>query len=92
MGHLKKFLEWSRKFGVSLNPKKYIFMVTEGKLLGFIILKDDMMIYPEHIEMISKLSFPHNTKVMQFFLGKINFMRRSIPSFSEIVKFLQGMI
>ena len=29
---------------------------------------------------------------MQSFLGKINFVRRFIPNFSEIIRFLQKMI
>jgi hypothetical protein len=36
-GHLRKFLMCCRKFGVSLNPSKYIFSVTKGNLLGHIV-------------------------------------------------------
>jgi hypothetical protein len=41
------------------------------------------MIEPERIEAIAKISFPHNKKSMQSFLGKINFVRRFVPSFVE---------
>ena len=34
----------------------------------------------------------HNKKPMQVFFGKINFVRRFIPNFVEIVKPLQLMI
>ena len=34
---------------------------------------------------------PHNQKAMQYFLGKINFVRRFISDFAEIVKPLQKM-
>ena len=35
---------------------------------------------------------PHSKKTMQSFLGKINFVSRFIPGFTEIVRPLQKMI
>jgi len=35
--HLKKFYLMCRKFGLSLNPKKSLFAMKEGKLLGHIV-------------------------------------------------------
>ena len=39
ISHLRKVLERCNKFGISLNPKKSIFAVTEGILLGFVVSK-----------------------------------------------------
>ena len=78
-------LERCRKFGISLNPKKSIFAVTEGIFLGFVVLKEGIMIDLERIESISKIPFPATKKSMQSFMGKINFVRRFVPSFFEIV-------
>ena len=50
------------------------------------------MIDPERTEAISKIAYPSNKKAMQSFLGKINFVRIFIPSFSEIIRPLQKMI
>lgn len=86
--HLKKILDKCHKYGVSLNPKKFIFFITEGKLLGFVVLKNKMMIDPEREEVIAKLPPPHNKKSMQPFMGIINFVRRFIPSFTKTVKHL----
>ena len=47
ISHLRKVLEHCRKFGISLNPKKTIFAVTEGILLGFVVAKEGIMIDPE---------------------------------------------
>ena len=74
------------KYGISLNPKKSIFCITEGKLLGFMVSKDGMIIDPERSEVIAKLPPPHNKKSMQSFMGKINFVHRFIPSFAETMK------
>ena len=92
ISHLRKVLERCKKFGISLNPKNSIFALTEGILLGFVVSKEGIMIDPERIEAISKIPFPATKKSMQSFLGKINFVRRFVPSFSEIVRPLQNMI
>jgi hypothetical protein len=42
--HLKHIFERCRKYGISLNPKKSIFVVSEGKLLGNIISKDGILL------------------------------------------------
>jgi hypothetical protein len=53
--HLRPVFEKCRKFGISLNPKKSLFGLEEGKLLGHIISKDGMNIDPSRIESIQKL-------------------------------------
>jgi len=45
--HLMKVFDRCRKFGISLNPKKSLFAVKEGKLLGHIISKEGVVIDPE---------------------------------------------
>ena len=44
--HLKIAFQRCRKYGVSLNPKKSLFAMDEGKLLGHIISKDGIHIDP----------------------------------------------
>jgi hypothetical protein len=56
--HLKRVFEKCRKFGISLNPKKSIFALEEGKLLGHIISKDGIKIDPSMIEAIQKVEHP----------------------------------
>jgi hypothetical protein len=75
-----------------LNPKKSIFAVEQGKLLGFIVSSDGMIIDPERTQVIAKLPPPTSKKSMQSFLGQINFVRRFVPSFSEMVRPLQNLI
>ena len=61
---LKQVFKRCRKFSISLNPKKSIFVVTEGKLLGFIVSKEGMIIDPERAEAISKVGLPNCHKEM----------------------------
>ena len=56
--HLENFLIKTLEYGVSLNPKKCAFTVTEGKLLGHIVSKDGVRIDPERIIAIDKIPKP----------------------------------
>jgi hypothetical protein len=64
----------------------------QGKMLRFIVSNEGMIIDPERTQVISKLHPPSSKKSMQSFLGQINFSRRFIPSFSEMVRPLQNLI
>jgi hypothetical protein len=92
LAHLRAILRRCHKYGISLNPKKSIFAVEQGKLLGFIVSRKGMIIDPERNQFISKLPPPTSKKSMQSFLGQINFVRRFLPSFSEMVRPLQNLI
>ena len=75
-----------------MNPKKSIFAVIEGKILGFIVSKHGIVIDLERIDVIAKIGLPSSNKSMQSFLGKINFVRRFVPNFAQIVRTLQDLI
>ena len=76
MFHLKQIFDCCRKYGISLNPKKCVFTVLEGKLLGHIISKRGISLDPERIAAIAQIPLPHNKKGMQSFMGTINFVQR----------------
>ena len=52
--HLKQIFNYCRKYGISLNPRKCVFAVTEGKLLGHVISKKGISIDPERIRAIDR--------------------------------------
>jgi hypothetical protein len=79
ISHLNKLFNRCRKYDISLNPKKSIFVVDEGNILGFIISKHGMRIEPDRIEAIAKIPRPRNKKSMQLFLRKINLLDDSYP-------------
>jgi hypothetical protein len=92
LSHLGAFLERCCKYGICLNPNKSFFAIEQGKLHGFIVSKDGMIIDLERTQDIAKLSPPSSKNAMQSFLGKINFVRRCVLSFSKRVKPLQNLI
>ena len=89
---LRHVFDRCRKYGISLNPKKLVFAAPKGKLLGFIVSKDGTIIDPERVETIEKIVLPDSKKAMQSFLGKVNFVRRFIPNFAQIVRPLQDLV
>jgi hypothetical protein len=90
--HLRKFFLKCRSFGLSLNPKKSLFPMKEGKLLGHIVLAEGVKIDPSRVEAIQALEIPRSQKEVQSFLGKINFLRRFISKFAEVVKLITAML
>ena len=78
LDHLRRVFTKCRKFGISLNPKKRLFGLEEGMLLGHILSKYGIRIYPPRIEAILTITHPRNIKELQSLLGKNNFLRRFI--------------
>jgi len=90
--HPRQVFEKCRRFGISLNPKKSLFRLEEGKLLGNIISKDGIKIDPVRIKAIQKLEHPRNIKELQSFIGKIKFLRRFIPNLAELLRNITNML
>jgi ribonuclease HI len=90
--HLRRVFEKCRRFGISLNPKKCLFGLEEGKLLGHIISKEGIRIDPSRIEAILKIEHPRNLKELQSFIGQINFLRRFIPNLAELLRNITNML
>jgi len=55
MHHLKIVFQKCRKYGLSLNPKKSLLAMEEGKLLGHIISKDRIRIDPVRVQAIQQM-------------------------------------
>ena len=90
--HLEKVFLKCKKYGISFNPRKSNFSLEEGKLLGHIISKDGIKIDPERIKEILMVEEPMRKKDVQSFIGQVNFLRRFIPSFSEILMNITKML
>jgi hypothetical protein len=90
--HLKRVFLKCKKFGLSLNPKKSLFAMKEGKLLGHIVSTEGVRIDPKRVESIQDLSLPRSKKEVQYFLGKVKFLRRFVSNFTELVKYITTMI
>eukprot|EP00253_Pinus_taeda_P003174 PITA_03174 len=92
LDQLRRVFLICRKYGISLNPKKSLFGLEEGKLLGHIISKYGIRVDPDRIQAILQIPHPRNIKELQAFLGKINFLRRFIPNLAELIRLLNNML
>jgi len=90
--HLEQIFIKALEYGISLNPKKCHFAVTEGKLLGHIVSKDGVRIDPERVKPIDQVPIPKNVKAIQSVFGQINFVRRFISNFVEIITPISRML
>jgi hypothetical protein len=64
----------------------------DGKLLGHIVLAEGVRIGSRIVEAIQTLSLPRSKKEFQYFLGKINFVRRFISNFAELIKYITTIL
>ena len=71
--------------GLTLKPSKIQFGRSEVKYLGHIISQEGIKIGNDRIKAIARLPRPSTIRELRSFLGAINFVRKYIPRFSEIV-------
>ena len=68
---LDKFLARLEKYNLRLNPKKCIFGVTSGKLLGHIVSEKGIEVDPDKIKAIQEMPVPKTEKEVRGFIGKL---------------------
>jgi hypothetical protein len=64
----------------------------EGKNLGHIVSPEGIKIDPERVNSIQQINIQRNKKSIQSFIGKIKILRRFIPNFVEIIKYIIDML
>jgi hypothetical protein len=74
--HLTQIFERCRKYGISLNPKKTIFGVEEGKLLGHIISQAGIHIDPERVKSITQILITSQQKDNAILLRENQFCKK----------------
>jgi hypothetical protein len=92
ISHLRIVFEWCRKYCISLNPKKFVFGIDKGKLLGHIALEGGICIDPKRVHYTKNVCPPTNKKSLQSFFRRINFIRRFVPNFAERIKPMSALL
>ena len=94
--NLEIILHMCTKKNLVFNWEKYHFMVSQGIVLGHIILEKWIEVDKAKVDMISKLPPPTNVKTVRQFVGHAGFNMRFILDFSKIAKpliiFLKKML
>ena len=68
---LAKILQRSREHNLKMNPKKCVFGVSSGKLLGFIVSKRGIEIDPNKAKAIAEMPPPKNLKELRGLIGRL---------------------
>jgi hypothetical protein len=79
---LRKVLEWTRRFGLKMNPKKSAFDVSAGQFLGFLVHERGIEISLNSQEAVRTMVPPTTKRELQQLIGRINFVRRFISNLS----------
>ena len=72
-----------RRFNIKLNPKKCVFVVSKGKLLGYIVPEHGIEANPEKITAISNMGPTRNVKGVQRLTGCLAALSRFISRLGE---------
>ncbi len=83
---LRKVLQRSREQKWKMNPKKCVFGVSSGKLLGFIVSKRGIEVDPNKAKAIMEIPPPSNIKELRGLIGRLQFIRRLISQYSQRCK------
>ena len=68
---LDKFLTRLEKYNLRLNPKKCVFRITSGKLLGHIVSERGIEVDPDKIKAIQEMPVPKIEKDLRGFIRKL---------------------
>ena len=75
---LQRFFERIRRLRMRLNPEKFIFGVTSGKLQGHIVSERGIEVDPENIIAILDMPAPRTEREIRGFLGRLKYINRFI--------------
>jgi hypothetical protein len=80
---LKETFDNLRKFKMMLNPKKCVFGISSGKLLGYMVSSREIGANPKKVEAIKKLQPPRTRKEIQKLVGMMAALSRFISKLGE---------
>ena len=68
---LERFFERIKRFRLRLNPRKCIFEVTSGKLLGYMVSERGIEVDLDKIRAILDMPAPRTKREVRGFLGRL---------------------
>lgn len=79
LSHLRQVFERLKKYQLTINPEKCVFMKSEVKFLGHQVSCSGIRPIPAKVEIIRNFQRPTQAKDLKTFIAMINFYRRFIP-------------
>ncbi|TKC11883.1 reverse transcriptase-like protein, partial [Robertmurraya kyonggiensis] len=72
-----------RMSNLSLNPEKYVFGVTKGKVLGCLVTSKGIEANPDKVQALASMEEPKTVKEVQQLTGRIAALNRFVPRAAE---------
>jgi hypothetical protein len=92
LNNLSQVFERLRKFGITVNPAKCRFGLSEIEYVGHVINENGLTFSTEKREEVLNFPLPTTHKGMKQFLGLANYFRDNVQNHSMLVKPLQDMV
>lgn len=89
---LRAALQQLARSGVTLNPGKCQFGVTEVSFLGVILDKDGIRADPKKVKAIQLLPAPTDVSGLRRVLGMVNHVARFLPTLSQVTAPLRELL
>ena len=87
-----KVMELAKKVGMRFNPNKCQFKQESVKFFGLILTREGIVPDPAKIEALRKLPEPRDEKLLQSFLGMINYLSRFEPNVANLTHNLRDLL
>ena len=84
MTHLQTVLSRLRQAGLTLKPKKCLFLREKVPYLGFVISKDGISPDPSKTDKVQHFPTPTDSTKVRQFIGLASYYQRFIPRFANI--------
>ena len=92
LSQLRYIFKKCQLYQLYLNPKKCVFMVRQGKILGHIVSKNGICTDEEKIKVIVKMRRPKNAREVQAFIGHCGYYQSFIFQYASIAQPLYALI
>jgi hypothetical protein len=92
LNNLSRVFERLRKFGITVNPSKCRFGLSEIEYVGHVINENGLTFSTEKREEVLQFPLPTTHKGMKQFLGLANYFRDNVQNHSMLVRPLQEMV
>ncbi len=86
LGHLETVLANFAANGLHINPAKCHFAQPQVEFLGHLVTANGITPFTSHGQPILAFPAPSDVKLLQKFLGMLNFYRRSLPGIAKVLK------
>lgn len=84
--HIRTVLTKFKQFNITINIDKCRFFLKEVPFLGHIISTEGVKMEPEKIKTIQSFKTPSKIKEVQSYLGFLNFYRKYVKDFADIIQ------